>query len=223
MERIYDIADRLLMEEDSILKDKNSQQAGQAWKKAKQEPHGALLNKQNNVFASGTYVPRTLPCDVYDILSVKLFHIFILVSRDFRKNAQLCDCLHRTLKWNPRNPSQQHQVRSCKKAIMNRWNSLLAAFENNIVVCHLQVDFSAYPESGLSEWIFLQKRAKGILKTKDHSVMDMTFPFLAAYIDKATVYRASLRLTEVHTIYSELVISLLFKRDRFGTSERETS
>lgn len=39
--------------------------------------------------------------------------------------------------------------------------------------------------------------------------MDMVFPFVATFIDRATSFSASLRLTEVHTIYLDLLNALL--------------
>lgn len=62
-----------------------------------------------------------------------------------------------------------------------------------------------------------------MVKCNNYSAIDILFPFLALSINWATGFSASLRLTEVHTMYLQLVNALLFKRDRVKFSERKIS
>lgn len=50
-----------------------------------------------------------------------------------------------------------------------------------------------------------------MLERKDYSAVDMVFPAIAAFIDRAAEYLDETMLRTVHTIYSALVNYLVFK------------
>lgn len=62
---------------------------------------------------------------------------------------------------------QRRNVRSCKTAILNGCNGLLALFQNNLVVLHLHMNVSTCPNSVQLNGSFTVTGVRCMLKGKD--------------------------------------------------------
>lgn len=111
---------------------------------------------------------------------------------------------------------QGHKVRPCKTAILNRCNSISAAFRNDFVLSYLHVDYFACQKSEKLNDFFTRTEVRGLLEGKYCSASDMLFAFVAPSIHRVTGYSAKPQVTEVYTIYSAHGNALSFRIDGLG-------
>lgn len=71
------------------------------------------------------------------------------------------------------------KVISCKAAILNGFNSLLAPVQNDFVESHLHMGFSMFSKLGQLNGSFTRKGVTSMLEGEDYIVMHMVLPFVA--------------------------------------------
>lgn len=70
------------------------------------------------------------------------------------------------------------------------------------------VDFSTVDTSSKLNRLFTGTGLSGMLEGKDYLTFDMVFSFIACFIERATGLFEQAPMTSLHTMYSDLVISL---------------
>lgn len=76
---------------------------------------------------------------------------------------------------------------------------MLRAYKNAFPVTNLQIDFSTQHVTSTLNVVFLTTGLKGMLEGKLFSALDMLFPFISAFLDRATGYGSQPVLTKMNT------------------------
>ena len=109
-------------------------------------------------------------------------------------------------------------MQSKKVPLLSACNTLLRTMEKDSGLPDLHIDFSSKDASSRLNGIFLTKGLRGMLEGKDYRNLDTVFPFVASFLDTATGSTTG-DLTEVHTLYIELVRYLEFIDKNSGVTD----
>ena len=222
MSAIYSQAEALFSEATSLQKRRRTGQARLKKKLGEQILQEASVNKQGNVFSSEVYFHNSSVTDMYNIFTVEPLHLLHL---GISKRLKECIFVYISALSNDesvfKEPSGNGIIRGAKTALLRGCNSILRAFEADFRVSNLHVDFSSSQKSAQLNGFFTNTGVKGMLEGKDYHQLDMVFPFVAAFIDRASRRTIEAPLTSVCTAYSDLLNTLMFTKQRGGFSKED--
>ena len=95
-----------------------------------------------------------------------------------------------------------------RNSVLRGANAFLALLEKEYPATCLHVDFSKEKKLisiGFLDWLFVEDGVRGMLEGKDYKTVDMTFPFIAAFNDRACGEVSNGPVTTVSVLYSYLV------------------
>ena len=72
-----------------------------------------------------------------------------------------------------------------RKSVLRGANAFLALLEKEYPATCLLVDFSKANNSTRLDGVFVEDGVRGVLEAKDYKTVDMIFPFIAAFLDRA--------------------------------------
>ena len=99
---------------------------------------------------------------------------------------------------------------------MNASNAILAEIEKNYSATGLHVDFSKKEKTAQLNGFFLRDGVRGMLEGKNYRAIDLVFPFIAAFVDRALGFQDQPTLTTLNMMYTELMLTLLHDLPRKG-------
>lgn len=97
------------------------------------------------------------------------------------------------------------------------YNSVLAPIEKEFPVVEMHVDFL---KSEPSLQLIRLSRSNGVHdmpEKNDFNRIDIMFPFICTFIEKATAYFEDAKVTKVNKIYSELVLEFCSRSSKTNT------
>ena len=159
-------------------------------------------------------VGNIVPNDAYSIFTFEPLHNLHLGISKLLKTCTIQLLSSDDLYTHPtKNSRQQRKFSSIKNKVLRSCNALLAAIEAQFPIPGVHVDYSKKESSVQLNGFFTHDGIKGMLEAKNYQNMDMIFPFIAAFIDRATGLEDTAMLTHVHATYSLLMNTLSGKQN----------
>lgn len=93
-------------------------------------------------------------------------------------------------------------------AVLQGFSVLHSKIQGESVSPLMEVEFSKADASSEIEWLFINMGVSGMLEDKFFDDVDMFFPVVVGFVDRATGYRQSSLIELVHIMYSELLNKL---------------
>ena len=98
---------------------------------------------------------------------------------------------------------------SLRHTVLKGCNSLLRSIQDLYTMPGIRYDFSKKECSTALNGIYTNTGLRGMLEGKDYKVLDTIFPIVFAYVDTWLSDNDSAPLTEVHTLYTDIINTIL--------------
>jgi len=160
--------------------------------------------------------------DVYSIFTFESLHNLHLGTSKMLKSC-FSEYLYTTdVITFPAGPRRKQRVMSSQRSnILKSFNAILAEIEKNYPATGLHVDFSKKEKSAQMNGFYLRDGVRGMLEGKNYRAVDMVFPFLAAFFDRAVGFSQDPSFTALNTMYTDIMVCVLHDYPRSGISSED--
>lgn len=164
--------------------------------------HEFSLSWVRNLLSRGDITSNNWSTGRYSVFTVEPFRLFHLgICKKF-KECTVSYVSSPELETNFSLPKKYREKLICgKNRLLKGCNNLLPAHENEILVFRLQIDFSTLKMTSTLNGFLQQRVWKWCRKNNFFRALDMLFPFICAFLNRATGHRGQLVLTETSKIH----------------------
>jgi len=157
---------------------------------------------------------------VYSMFTFESLHNLHLGISKLLKNCFL-EFLqsNQVMTW-PNGTRKQKKVLSSQRSnVLKAANAILAEIEKKYPATGIHVDFSKKEKTAQLNGFFLRDGVRGMLEGKNFRSIDLVFPFIASFIDRALGFQGNPVITTVKTMHTEVMVTCLHDFPRKGVSE----
>ena len=145
-------------------------------------------------------LPHHNGIDLYSIFSFEPLHnLHLGISKDIKR------MIFERLSTEDLQDARGNLFKFIRKSVVQWANAFLALLEKEYPTSCLHVEFSKAKTSTRLDGLFVEDRVRGMLEGKDYKTVDMIFPFIAAFIDRACGEVSNGPVTTVSVLYLDLV------------------